>query len=75
MDNENNAILDAKTVEKLFCLAVLPEGSDVTNRVMSRFINYREKSDEVLVFLDSITIHDKMGSGAEQDAQFTSFLG
>ena len=45
------ALLDAKTVEKLFCLAVLQEGPDVTQRIMSRFIDYRERKDELMVQL------------------------
>lgn len=40
--------LDGVTVERLFCLALLQEGTDVTARVLKRFLEYREKPDEVL---------------------------
>lgn len=57
MDNKTNVggaaieptpVLDALTVERLFCLAVLQEGPDVTARVLSRFLDYRTRKDEVL---------------------------
>jgi len=36
-------ILDALTVKRLFCLAILSEGTDVTARVLKRFLEYRDK--------------------------------
>lgn len=40
--------LDAATVERFFCLAVLAEGTEVTERVLKRFLDYRNRKDEVL---------------------------
>jgi hypothetical protein len=41
-------LLDAATVERFFCLAVLAEGTEVTERVLKRFLDYRNRKDEVL---------------------------
>ena len=45
---EPTSLLDAVTVERLFCLAILQEGTDVTARVLARFQDYRRRKDEVL---------------------------
>jgi len=43
--------MTAREVEQLFCLALLGEGTDTTDRVLKRFIDYRERKDEVLTNL------------------------
>lgn len=39
---EPSGCLNAQQVEQLFCLALLGEGTDVVQRVTSRFIEYRD---------------------------------
>ena len=54
-------ILDALDVERLFCLAILLEGTDVTARVLKRYTSYRENPDEILAELG--VIEKKMADG------------
>lgn len=54
-------ILDALTVERLFCLAVLSEGTDVAARILKRFTSYCENKDEILAELG--VIEKKMDGG------------
>ena len=44
--------IDAITVERLMCLAIIQEGTDVTARILGRFLDYIERKDEVLAQLN-----------------------
>jgi len=41
-------ILPADDTERLFCAALLAEGTDVAQRVLGRFLDYKSRSAEVL---------------------------
>lgn len=42
-----------RRTEALFCLALLPEGTDVVERVTTRFLAYRDKmTPELLALID-----------------------
>ena len=52
MEITSTDLLDARTVERFFCLALLQDGPEITQRVLARFIDYRERKDEILAYLD-----------------------
>ena len=51
-NQKEKPVLDSLTTERLFCLAILQEGTDVADRILTRFIDYRERKDEVLKELE-----------------------
>jgi len=44
---------DATLIERLFCAALLDEGTDVILRVTKRYCEYRDNPDKRPVFIDS----------------------
>ena len=63
---EKATSLDARTVERFFCLALLQDGPDVTQRVLARFIDYRERKDEILAYLDG-DVHQPRNTQTESE--------
>ena len=46
--------LNAWETESFFCLAILPEGTDAVARILKRFLDYRQRKEEIINWMTSL---------------------
>jgi len=66
---EPDGWLNARQVEQLFCIALLDEGTDVVQRVTSRFIEYRDNpSPQIAAMTLAVSDNDGVSGGRSTSA-------